>query len=191
MSKRRKIVIGIAAVLVALGVIGAVASPTEQEAAVDAETVVDSTDTAGVATTATATTPTTPTTASTTTASTTTAAPIVEGDEFRDWLLAQEPTVLGLAADMAKIAPLVEQGAIERAAQLSSDIGDTWNDLYLAAPETGTPLSDSGNDMMLTCSVAYSMGGEGMLSLDQAMIEEASAGIAECSVLLTETTALL
>lgn len=188
MSKRRKIVIGIAAVLVALGVIGAVASPTEQEAAVDAETVVDSTDTAGVATTAT---PTTPTTASTTTASTTTAAPIVEGDEFRDWLLAQEPTVLGLAADMAKIAPLVEQGAIERAAQLSSDIGDTWNDLYLAAPETGTPLSDSGNDMMLTCSVAYSMGGEGMLSLDQAMIEEASAGIAECSVLLTETTALL
>jgi hypothetical protein len=190
MSRRRKIVFGVVGVLVALGVIGALAPPDNEVPAPVAAAVSTTTSTTMTPTTvASTTTPTTvapPKTTPSTVA--TTVAPV---DEYRVWMLSQLSTVLDLAADMQAISPLLDAGDYDGAADLSTAIGESFRDLYMAAPETGTEASDVGNDMLLTCSLAYTLGGAALASFDLDALEDATERINECSDLLSRSSELM
>ena len=191
MTTRRKIIIGGLAAFVAVGIIGAIADTGEEEVSAPLVPVVAETTEVPVVETTEV--PVEATVAPVVTAAPVTAPPVtaVEFDEFEEWFVGQLSTVLDLGADMVGIAPLIDSGDIAGASRLSTEIGDTFGELYFDAPETGTELSDVANDMLLTCSVAYTVAGIALDELDMAEIDEATVAIGECTRLMNDTTELI
>lgn len=117
--------------------------------------------------------------------------PALVADEFQAWLIGQLPIIMANADDMQSISPMMDAGDIEGAAAMSTEVGETFTDLYLRAPETGTELSDITNEMLLTCSVAYTMAGAALDEMDIPSLEDATDGINDCSDLLIRSTELM
>lgn len=114
-----------------------------------------------------------------------------DADEFRTWMLDQQPAVDDLAADMGRVAPLIDGGDVAGAADLSLHIGATFADMARQAPETGTEFSDVGTMMLWTCSLAYASASSAMNALDPDAIGDAATQIGACTDLMDDTTNLL
>ena len=112
-------------------------------------------------------------------------------DPFAVWLFGELPTILQISDDAGELSELMNAGDIVAASTLAGTVGDDYADLYLAVPVTGTPLSDVGNDMLLTCSVAYSSSSDALATIDVDAMNAAAPMLTECSTLLSEATLLL
>jgi hypothetical protein len=111
--------------------------------------------------------------------------------EFQIWLASKTDEWSDLVAEMTLLAPMVERGDWAGAAELSGEVGQRYLDLYLAAPEDGTELSNVTNEMLLTCAMAYMDAETGIRAFDTDMIEEAVTSIGECSDLMADSRALI
>jgi hypothetical protein len=178
MSKRRKIIIGVIGALVALGVIGALAGPPEEEASpVVTEAPLVEEDVVETA-------------PETTEAPTTTQAP-KPVDPFVLWWVEQIDIYAPLGDESRAFIAAIDAGNLYVAEEIAYGISDTYKALYMDAPETGTTLSNTTNEMFLTCSGAWLLVGIGVELGDVATLEQGTAEINRCTALTDEVTAEL
>lgn len=130
----------------------------------------------------------TPEATTTTTTATTTTVPV---DEFATWMQSELSTIIGLGDDIENIAPQVEAGDITAAADTSERVGNTYQDLYFSAPETGTALSNAGNDMLRNCAVAYQTAATALRAGDRNGLSYAVELIGGCTQETDDVTMLI
>ena len=137
--------------------------------------------------------PTTPPTTqpATTTTETTTTTTTIPADEFATWLSTKVDTITGVGAMLDNIVANIDAGNFDAAADIAAEVGNTYLDLFIEAPETGTTLSNTGNLMLITCSTGYSASADAIRVADLDALDAATVTINECVALINETTAQL
>ena len=128
-----------------------------------------------------------------TTVPATVAPPVTEmqADAFAVWLIGKFDTFESLPAQMNKLAESAVSGDVVIAVQLARDLAGTYFDLYVDAPETGTDLSNTGNEWLLSCYLAFDASATALETFDVDGVNAASELVMDCTRLLEETTGLL
>ena len=111
--------------------------------------------------------------------------------EFGEWMMDNYVPISEVLNDAAEVSDYMDSGDYMDAADAAVAVGEDFTDLYMEAPEDGTPLSDAINEMLLTCGAAFTDSGEALHDMDGDAMEDVVSDLDDCSSDMDAFTAAL